>query len=189
MNIFGFRPFKGKFNLGNSDDIPTNPDGTLIGALKRKIGTESGTVGEYTTKTIEKISYDDTHKKLILKVNGADTPVPFSSGAKLVGTYAANTTVDVSAYGATNINQFLLVPYQTASGSGWNSAYSDASTINNNLSVTFTIGSLSLSGNTLSITLPVASSYSLNSNSGGYFLNTSASKSLPCKLYFVGDIS
>ena len=24
MNIFGFRPFKGKFNLGNSDDIPEN---------------------------------------------------------------------------------------------------------------------------------------------------------------------
>ena len=35
MNIFGFRPFKGKFNLGNSDDIPTNNDGTLIGAIKQ----------------------------------------------------------------------------------------------------------------------------------------------------------
>ena len=35
MNIFGFRPFKGRFNLGNSDDIPTNQDGTLIGAVKR----------------------------------------------------------------------------------------------------------------------------------------------------------
>ena len=34
MNIFGFRPFKGRFNLGNSDDIPTNTDGTLIGAVK-----------------------------------------------------------------------------------------------------------------------------------------------------------
>lgn len=35
MNIFGFRPFKGRFNLGNSDDIPTNTDGTLIGAVKK----------------------------------------------------------------------------------------------------------------------------------------------------------
>ena len=35
MNIFGFRPFKGKFSLGNSDDIPTNNDGTLIGAIKQ----------------------------------------------------------------------------------------------------------------------------------------------------------
>lgn len=35
MNIFGFRPFKGRFNLGNSDDIPTNDDGTLIGAIKQ----------------------------------------------------------------------------------------------------------------------------------------------------------
>lgn len=78
MNIFGFRPFKGRFNLGDSDDIPTNDDGTLIGALKRKIGTESGTVGTYTTQTVEKISYDNTNKQLILKVNGADTPVPFS---------------------------------------------------------------------------------------------------------------
>lgn len=80
MNIFGFRPFKGRFNLGNSDDIPTNPDGTLIGAVKRKIGTESGTVGSYTTQTVEKISYDNTNEQLILKVNGADTPVPFKKG-------------------------------------------------------------------------------------------------------------
>lgn len=35
MNIFGFRPFKGKFNLGNSDDIPENQDGTLIGSIKQ----------------------------------------------------------------------------------------------------------------------------------------------------------
>lgn len=35
MNIFGFRPFKGKFNLGDSDDIPTNEDGTLIGSVKQ----------------------------------------------------------------------------------------------------------------------------------------------------------
>lgn len=34
MNIFAFRPFKGKFNLGNSDDIPENQDGTLIGSVK-----------------------------------------------------------------------------------------------------------------------------------------------------------
>lgn len=34
MNIFGFRPFKGKFNLGNADDIPENNDGTLIGSVK-----------------------------------------------------------------------------------------------------------------------------------------------------------
>lgn len=35
MNIFGFRPFKGKFNLGDADDIPTNQDGTLIGSIKQ----------------------------------------------------------------------------------------------------------------------------------------------------------
>ena len=35
MNIFGFRPFKGKFNLGDSDDIPENQDGTLIGSVKQ----------------------------------------------------------------------------------------------------------------------------------------------------------
>ena len=87
MNIFGFRPFKGRFNLGNSEDIPTNTDGTLIGAVKKinnnlsaKIGTESGSVGSYTTQSVEKISYDNTNQQLILKVNGADTPVPFSSG-------------------------------------------------------------------------------------------------------------
>lgn len=34
MNIFAFRPFKGKFNLGDSADIPENEDGTLIGAVK-----------------------------------------------------------------------------------------------------------------------------------------------------------
>ena len=39
MNIFGFRPFKGRFNLGDSDDIPTNDDATLIGAVKKIFST------------------------------------------------------------------------------------------------------------------------------------------------------
>lgn len=57
--------------------------GTLLNndnALKDKVGTESGTVGSYTTVTIDKLSYDQTNKKIIMKVNGADTPVPFKSG-------------------------------------------------------------------------------------------------------------
>lgn len=54
-----------------------------LSAISQKIGTESGTVGIYSTQTVEKISYDDTNQQLILKVNGADTPVPFSSGSEV----------------------------------------------------------------------------------------------------------
>ena len=72
---------------------------TIVGLLPKlsnlsgdsdKIGTESGSIGAYDTVTIEKISYDETNKQLILKVDGADTPVPFS------GESFEDLTVDLS---------------------------------------------------------------------------------------------
>lgn len=60
MNIFGFRPFKGKFNLGNSDDIPENQDGTLIGSIKQintalsmKTITPSPVTNSYCTSALK----------------------------------------------------------------------------------------------------------------------------------------
>lgn len=86
-----------------------------IGSIKEaeelsedKIGTESGTIGSYNTQTIEKISYDNTNKKLILKVNGADTPVPFSSGeANFIGTQTA--TINRTGGGGTNTTSEITI--------------------------------------------------------------------------------
>lgn len=55
MNIFGFRPFKGKFNLGNSDDIPENQDGTLIGSIKQ-INTALAVLNNEARVTLASIS-------------------------------------------------------------------------------------------------------------------------------------
>ena len=61
MNIFGFRPFKGKFNLGNSDDIPENQDGTLIGSIKQ-IKSDLTDLEIYTIGTFVDISsYTSTY--------------------------------------------------------------------------------------------------------------------------------
>lgn len=87
MNIFGFRPFKGKFNLGNSDDIPTNNDGTLIGAIKQ--------INTHLTASNDapfRFDYDSNSDKYgyVINEGGADTFFPFSGSANgtlvIVGT-------------------------------------------------------------------------------------------------------
>lgn len=104
MNIFGFRPFKGKFNLGNSDDIPENQDGTLIGSIKQiksalsdKTDKYEGTSGGATYVTVDAIGYDATNKKLGLKVNGADTVIPFSGGNTLKIPYSVRAQHNLNA--------------------------------------------------------------------------------------------
>ena len=77
MNIFGFRPFKGRFNLGNSDDIPTNEDGTLIGAIKQ--------INTHLTASNDapfRFAYNSSTQEYgyIIDVGGADTFIPFKSG-------------------------------------------------------------------------------------------------------------
>ena len=106
MNIFGFRPFKGKFNLGNSDDIPENQDGTLIGSIKQintaltdKCSITSASFIEQTqshvgvgvaltnTMTLNKGTY-----LIVVKF-------PLISGASSVGISVGNSFSDVSYMG------------------------------------------------------------------------------------------
>lgn len=111
MNIFGFRPFKGKFSLGNSDDIPTNDDGTLIGAIKQ--------INTHLTASNDapfRFDYDpDTDNYgYIVDEGGADTFHPFSSGGvkKIGSVTTANTQIDVSSnpgHSTFTVNNFLVV--------------------------------------------------------------------------------
>lgn len=139
------------------------------------------------------ISYDSTNKKLGLKVNGADTVIPFSSGAKLVGTYSNDTTINVSSYGASSASQFLAVSTSSKSISGYGSSNSWSSDLQElYLSGSYTPPSLSMNGNVLSITPATisASSYltELNNWQKPVRVSTSNSTTLPTKLYYVGDI-
>ena len=114
-----------------------------------------------------------------------DSFIPFKSGdgAKLVGTYSSNTTVDVSSYGATSANEFLLVPSQNTSGSylGYvgdvSSPHSWSYYVNSNMQLT---------NNSLSLTLP-----RVNTNVRGGYTGMWAgdiSFYVPCSLYYVGKI-
>lgn len=59
----------------------------VVDVLSDKIDTDSGTFTDassntYTGQTVDMISYDNTNKQLLMKVNGADTVIPFSGGLK-----------------------------------------------------------------------------------------------------------
>lgn len=58
--------------IGNISEINTD--------LTNKTNKYAGTSGGATYVTVDSIGYDSTNKKLGLKVNGADTVIPFSSG-------------------------------------------------------------------------------------------------------------
>ena len=85
---------------------------------------------------------------------GAATFIPFKSGgAVLIGTYSANTTIDVSAYGATSADQFLAVcdttkqnhiSTATASSGGFNATadYYPPSMTMSNSNLTVNVGTL-----------------------------------------------
>lgn len=111
----------------------------------------------------------------------------FSQGAVLIGTYSSNTTVDVSAYGATSVNQFLLVPSSSTSSSATPVGFS-AQQANYIVYADLSIspGSLSLSGTTLSVTLPSATATGKVGIAPTYLGTTSTTKRIPCRVYFVG---
>lgn len=144
--------------------------------LTNKVG---GDITSYTS--IENVAYDGTNKKLMLKVAGADTPIPFSSGgAKLVGTYSENQTIDVSSYNATSANQFIIVPTEGTCYSGW---VNPPANLLFRAIGTFQAGSLSLSGNTLTVTGPRVKSTEQGNNGSGYSYGDAA---ITYKLYYVG---
>lgn len=135
------------------------------------------TSGNY--KPVTGISYNATTKKMGLKVNGADTVIPFSSGAVHLGRYSANETIDVTGLGATSANQFLVT---TASGNA--SAFSSAGGSNISSSSGYTPATLSLSGNTLTVTAPKVSVYHQASGGAG----GPSYGNCTYDVYFVGDI-
>ena len=97
MNIFGFRPFKGKFNLGNSDDIPENQDGTLIGSIKQ-INNDLTASNDTTFK----FKYDLSTQKYGYE-NSEGNFVPFSNPAGTLS-ITANGTYNVAEYASAQVN-------------------------------------------------------------------------------------
>lgn len=110
----------------------------------------------------------------------------FSSGAVLVGTYSANTSINVSAYGATSANQFLIVP-QSLSGSPSYSRYTGATGDNISFSCSFSSGSKSLSNNILSITAPTVSFSGTKKEGSANAFNISGSAVCSYSVYFMGN--
>ena len=113
---------------------------------------------------------------------GASTFHPFKKGAIYLGEYSANTTINVSALSPESAAQFLLVPSQNAST---NSTYAQGPYYDVGSRVAFTNGTLSLSGNTLTVTLPTALGSAVIN---GYADHNTVTVTIPCKVYYVGDI-
>lgn len=152
-----------------------------------KVTKFSGTSGGNTYVTVDELAYDEINKKLGLKVNGADTVIPFSGGGtKLVGTYTNNATINVSSYGATSVNQFVCAftgSQQQVTDGG--SSFEGSGAVYGWAQSIFTPPSLNLSGNYLSLTIGTA----VAKGSGGTWPTHTATIKMPVKIYYVGDIS
>ena len=66
------------------DEVVSNVD-VLETELSEKIATDEGTFVDeesvtYTGVTVDMISYDETNNQLLMKVDGADTVIPFNHG-------------------------------------------------------------------------------------------------------------
>ena len=104
------------------------------------------------------------------------------SGLKYVGKWTAPNSVDVSAYGATSVNQFIAVPTGSFSKDyDWSSnAEGKFGMGKNYTTLKFTNGSGSLNGNLLTFTPP--SMYASSWSQGG---SGNATVYIPCNVYFI----
>ena len=161
------------------DDINDDIDG-----LNNDLTDKVSGFTETTYSAVTGLAYDSTNKKLGLKV-GADTVIPFSGGgAKLVGTKYSDGTFNVSTYGATSASQFIAVCSSSKSADGQVHALQACYVT---CYAHYTPPSLSLSGNTLSVTCGKVRAYSngISGQAGGF----DSTSTLSTKVYFVGDIT
>ena len=114
--------------------------------------------------------------------DGADTVTPFSKGAQLVGNYSANANIDVTSYNPKSADEFFIVPRGNASTSGGFSTWNYGGTVS--VSGSFSMGSKSLNGNTLSVTAPKISVSGSLPNVDSW----SGSKVVPYSVYFVASV-
>lgn len=165
-------------------------DGTVEGALDERITTDDGTFTDessntYTGQTVDMISYDSTNNQLLMKVNGADTVIPFSrgggGGATLIGTYSGNQTIDVSEYlqSGDTVDNFIVEVTGWTSGSTSQPPISSKATYYGVLAAT-TIGK-SLNGTTLSTSGMSASGGMYTSGWGTFY----ATRAINYKVYHV----
>lgn len=157
------------------DNIKSAFAGEEIGALEIRTSTLERNLTA-NNKRFE-FSYDNTKQKYGYTIDG--TFYPFDKGAILVGTYSANTTIDVSDLDATSADQFIVV---TNSGSA--SAFSNAGGSNITSQSGYTPATLSLSNGILTLNVPRISVYHQASGGAGgpsYGLCS-------CTVYYVGNI-
>lgn len=73
--------------------------------LNQKVTKFSGTDSGNTYVTVDQIAYDETNKKLGLKVNGADTVIPFSGEIK-----ATLIATRSTGWGSTDSSGYTAIP-------------------------------------------------------------------------------
>ena len=80
--------------------------------LNQKVTKFSGTDSGNTYVTVDQLAYDETNKKLGLKVNGADTVIPFSSGSEIIylgtGTSFNLQTLGITGWQKFTVNNFIV---------------------------------------------------------------------------------
>ena len=70
-------------NLAITDMELLLPEITTVAQISQHLTEKvGGEISSYTS--VENIAYDETNNKLMLKVEGADTPIPFSSGLSFI---------------------------------------------------------------------------------------------------------
>ena len=107
---------------GAIDEVVSNVD-VLETELSEKISTDEGTFedGEsntYTGVTVDMLSYDETNNQLLMKVDGADTVIPFNHGGTSQVATGTFTTAS-EQYGIANVNCgfepdliIIILPFQ-----------------------------------------------------------------------------
>lgn len=100
-----------------------------------------------------------------------------SGSVVLVGSYTADATVDISAYGSVSVSDFIVECPTTTSSTAINTVQSIQSVKG---VATYTPAVLSISGNTLSVTLPTLMAEASSATGVGHVSQTEV---IPINLY------